>query len=178
MLKNKDNHIIEPLFSRDLIEKRVSEVAKQIAADFKGKKVLIIAVLNGSFIFCADLIRKLGGSFEVDFISLSSYSNMTSDGKVKLLSNFNQDLKDKNILIVEDIADTGNTLKFLCNLIEESNVKSISRCVLLDKRAARKTEVKIEYSCFNIEDNFVVGYGLDFNGLYRGLPYIGVLKIK
>jgi hypoxanthine phosphoribosyltransferase len=164
------------VFSKDIIQKRVCEVAFKISEDFKGKEVLIIAVLNGSFIFCADLVRSLNLKFVVDFVSLSSYSEFKSKGTVRIVSKFKESIIGKNVLILEDIVDTGITLDFLIKKILLKKPNSIKTCVLLDKKCMRKKEVPVEYSCFEINNDFVVGYGLDYNGFFRGLPYIVKLK--
>lgn len=175
-MKKEEKHIIEVLFSKDIIEEKVLEIAHKISNDFQDKDTLIIAVLKGSFIFCSDLIRNLNMNFAVDFISLSSYSGSVSKGKVKIVSNLREDPKGKDIIIVEDIADTGYTLDFLIKEISFKKPKSIKTCVLLDKKCARVKEVPLDYKCFEIGNDFVVGYGLDYKGFYRGLPYIGKLK--
>jgi hypoxanthine phosphoribosyltransferase len=168
---------MEVLFSKESIQKRVSEISAMITEDFKDKEVLIIAVLNGSFISCADLVRNLDLKLGVDFISVSSYAGTGSKGKVQMISGFkDENIKGKNVLIVEDIVDTGITLDFLLKEISSKAPQSIKTCVLLNKKCARKKEVPIEYSCFEMGNDFVVGYGLDHNGLFRGLPYIAKLK--
>jgi len=163
------------LFSKEQIEKRVCEIAEQISRDFKNKDVVVIAVLRGSFIFCADLLRKLDFDFVMDFISLSSYRGGVSEGKVKTISGLREDVSGKDVIIVEDIADTGVTLDFLFKELSLKNAKSVSACVLLDKKCARQKDVEIKYRCFEIGKDFVIGYGLDYNGLYRGLPYIAAM---
>jgi hypoxanthine phosphoribosyltransferase len=164
------------LFSKKTIEKRVSEIARKISKDFEGKDAAVIAVLNGSFIFCADIIRKLNIKFTVDFISLSSYQGTKSQGKIKEVFGLKDNIEGKDVLIVEDIVDSGNTLDFLFEKIYKKNPKSVKTCVLLDKSGARQKNVKAEYSCFKIRNDFVVGYGLDCDGFFRGLPYIAVLR--
>jgi hypoxanthine phosphoribosyltransferase len=172
----EEKYVIDVLLSEEEIQKRVSEVALQISKDFKGKEVLLVSVLNGSFIFCADLIRKMDIKCKIDFISVSSYVGLQSQGKVKVLSGFKEDSIGKDVIIVEDILDTGTTLDFLKKEIALKKPKSITTCVLLDKKCMRKTEVDVEYSCFEIGNDFVVGYGIDYNGFFRSLPYIGILK--
>jgi hypoxanthine phosphoribosyltransferase len=172
----REEYMMNVLFSEDMIQKRVSEVASKISEDFKDKEILIIAVLNGSFIFCADLVRNLNLKLAIDFISLSSYSGAQSKGKVRIISEFKEDIAGKDVLIVEDIVDTGITLDFLINEIASKKPNSIKTCVLLDKKCARTKEVPVEYSCFEIGNDFIVGYGLDYNGFFRGLPYIVKLK--
>jgi hypoxanthine phosphoribosyltransferase len=177
-MENKEKYAVDILFSKKLIQKKISEVALRISDDFRGKEFLLIAVLDGSFIFCADLVRDLNAKFTIDFISLKSYSSTQSQGGVKVISGLKEDadITNKNILIVEDIVDTGITLNFLIKELALKKPKDIKTCVLLDKKCARKKEVPIEYSCFEVDNDFIVGYGLDCNGLFRGLPYIGKLK--
>ncbi|GHT52151.1 hypoxanthine phosphoribosyltransferase [Endomicrobiia bacterium] len=176
MMNIEGKYVVDVLLSEEEIQKRVSEVALQISKDFKDKEVLLVSVLNGSFVFSADLIRKMDMKCKIDFISLSSYLGTHSQGKVKILSEFKEDIIGKDIIIIEDILDTGTTLDFLKREIAFKKPKSITTCVLLDKKCARKTEVDVEYSCFEIGNDFVVGYGIDYNGFFRGLPYIGILK--
>jgi hypoxanthine phosphoribosyltransferase len=166
---------ISPIFSESLIQKRISEVALQISENFKSKEILVVAVLNGSFIFCADLVRKINLKIAVDFVSLSSYCGMKSQCKVNVISGLKESVENKNVLIIEDIVDTGMTLDFLIREISLKNPKNIKTCVLLNKKVARKN-VSIDYSCFEVNNSFVVGYGLDYNGLFRGLPYIGKIE--
>ena len=178
MAKNKENYSIEALFSQDLIRQRVREIALQITKDYEDKNTLVIAVLKGSFVFCADLIRDLNFIFAFDFISLSSYSGAAAGEKVKVISNLKENPEGRDVIIIEDIADTGHTLEFLHKEIAAKNPKSIRTCVLLDKKCARVKNVPIDYIGFEIGNYFVIGYGLDYNGFFRGLPYIGILQIK
>ncbi|MCL2485383.1 MAG: hypoxanthine phosphoribosyltransferase [Endomicrobia bacterium] len=175
-MTKENKRIIEVLFSENLISKRVSEIAKLISCEYEGKKPLVIGVLKGSFIFCADLIRKLKFDCQVDFITLSSYCGTSSGGKVKLIANLKERVKNRDIIIVEDIVDTGITLDFLLQQLLLQKPKSVKTCVLLDKKPARIKEVPVEYSCFEVGKEFVVGYGLDYKGFYRNLSYIGILK--
>ncbi|MDR2191924.1 MAG: hypoxanthine phosphoribosyltransferase [Endomicrobium sp.] len=164
--------MVKILFSKDDIEKRVSEIAAQISRDFKGKDVVMVAVLRGSFVFFADLIRMLDFDFSVDFISLSSYIGTFSQGDVKKIYGLQENLSGKDVIIVEDIVDTGRTLDFLFKEFSFKNPRSLSACALLNKKCARIIDVPVKYFCFETGNDFVVGYGLDYNGLYRGLPYI------
>jgi hypoxanthine phosphoribosyltransferase len=172
----ENNYTIEMFISDQEIQKRIAEISLKIQMDFKNKNPLIIAVLKGSFIFCADLIRHLNPLYKVDFITLSSYSGQDSTGKVIVHKDIKTDIAGYDVIIVEDIVDTGLTMDFLKKDLIKRNPKSISVCALLDKKSKRKIPIDIEYVCFEIPDDFVVGFGLDYNGLYRGLPYIGILK--
>jgi hypoxanthine phosphoribosyltransferase len=167
---------VDVLISAEDIRKKVLEVGSQISRDYEGKNVLIIAVLNGSFIFCADLVRSLDLECKVDFISVSSYIGTQTQGKVKVVSGIKEDIIGKDVVIIEDIVDRGFTLDFLIKEISLKKPKSIKTCVFLDKKCAREKEVAVDYSCFEIGNDFVVGYGLDYNGFFRQLPYVGKIK--
>jgi hypoxanthine phosphoribosyltransferase len=172
----EEKYTVEVLLSEETIQKRVAEVADQISKDFKDKEVLLVSVLNGSFIFCADLVRKMSIKCKIDFISVSSYVSTQSQGKVKIVSGLKEDIIGKDVILIEDILDTGITLDFLKKEIAFKKPKSITTCAFLDKKCARKIEVDAEYRCFEVGNDFIVGYGLDCNGFFRGLPYIGRLK--
>ncbi|MDR1434154.1 hypoxanthine phosphoribosyltransferase [Candidatus Endomicrobiellum devescovinae] len=167
---------VDVLISAEDIRKKVLEVGAQISRDYEGKNVLIIAVLNGSFIFCADLVRSLDLECKVDFISVSSYIGTQTQGNVKVISGIKEDIIGKDVVIIEDIVDRGFTLDFLIKEISLKKPKSIKTCVFLDKKCAREKEVAVDYSCFEIGNDFVVGYGLDYNGFFRQLPYVGKIK--
>jgi hypoxanthine phosphoribosyltransferase len=170
----KTSKPIGEFISSDSIQKRVKELAVQINKDFQGQEVVIVGVLNGSFIFCADLVRHLTIPAQIEFVSLSSYEGTQSSGEVSFRLDVKQSLVGKNVIVVEDIVDTGLTISFLLKHMKLKQVKSLKLCSLLLKRARLKTEVAIDYLGFDIEDKFVIGYGLDFDGNYRELPYIGV----
>lgn len=175
-MTREGNFTIEVILPERQIRKKTFEIASKISRDYKNKDLVIIAVLKGSFIFCADLIRNLDVRCVIDFIRISSYVGTQSAVKVKVISDFKEDLSGKDVLIVEDIVDTGATLDFLINEISLKNPKSIETCAFLDKRCTRQKEVSLAYSCFEMKDDFVVGYGLDYNGFFRGLPYVGRIK--
>ena len=178
MTNNKEKYSIEVLFPQALIQKRIREIASQITSEYEDKNTLIIAVLKGSFVFCADLVRNLNFIFAFDFISLSSYSGAATGGKVKIISGLKENPEGRDVIIIEDIADTGHTLDFLHKELAAKKPKSIRTCVLLDKKCARVKDVPIEYAGFEIGNDFVIGYGLDYNGFFRGLPYIGILRLN
>lgn len=167
--KNVDVYI-----SQDQIAKRVAELGEMINRDYQNQEVVLVCVLNGSFIFCADLIRQIKVPVQVEFVSLSSYEGTESSGQVSFRLDVKQSLDDKNVIIVEDIVDTGLTINFLIKHMKLKNLKSLKLCSLLLKRARLKAEVPVDYLGFDIPDKFVIGYGLDFDGRYRELPYIGV----
>lgn len=161
------------LISEEKIKKRVAELAKRISKDYRKKgKLLIVGILKGSAIFLSDLVRKLNIDCEIDFISIRSYDGKNSSGVVQLILDLYDNPVGKNILIVEDIVDTGRTLKFLKENLLTRKAKSVKICVLLNKVGRRKTKIKIDYKGFDVPNKFIVGYGLDYNEKYRNLPYI------
>ena len=165
------------LISEKDIRKAVKKMGKQISKDYDGKNLMLVAVLKGSVIFMADLMRAISIPINIDFMSVSSYGGGTkTSGVVKILKDLDHDLSGKDILIVEDILDSGMTLSYLKSLLEQRNVNSIRIATLLDKPERRVADVKADYFCFTVPDEFVVGYGLDYDQQYRHLPYIGVLK--
>ncbi len=167
----------EILFSRDEIQKRVKEIAAQISKDYAGRELIIIGVLRGAFIFMADLIREISIPCRVDFARLASYgAGSESSGKVVMTKDIETSIKDRDILIVEDIVDTGLTMQYLVEWLKERNPRSLKTCVFLDKRKRRKISFEAEYVGFTIDDGFVVGYGLDFNEKYRFSPDIYIIK--
>lgn len=167
----------EVLYSRDVIEKRVKELAEAISRDYEGKELIVIGILKGAFIFMADLIRFLSIPCRVDFVRLASYgADASSSGKVVMTKDIETSIKDQDILIVEDIVDTGLTLSFLVNWLKERNPRSLKVCAFLDKRKRRKTPFEADYVGFTIDDGFIVGYGLDFNEKARFLPDVCVMK--
>ena len=165
------------LLDDETIQKRVKELADQISEDYKDEKVMFIGILKGSIAFMADLMKAMSIDIQIDFMAVSSYGASTkSTGVVRILKDLDADIKDKNILIIEDIIDTGTTLKYLMGYLQSRGPKSIKICSLLDKPDRRKADIKADYIGFTIPDEFVVGYGLDYAEWCRGLPYIGILK--
>ncbi len=174
MLEHDIDHI---LFSEEQLKARVAEIAAQIDKDYEGKEPLLISILRGSFVFMADLVRQIHVPCTVDFMAVSSYGSGTiSSGQVKIVKDLSEPIEGKDILVVEDILDSGNTLSYLFKLLEARHPASIRLCTLLDKPERRTKPVAVQYSGFSIPDEFVVGYGLDYDEKYRNLPYIGVLK--
>jgi len=164
------------LLSGDEIQKRVAEMAAEIRRDFPGD-LHLVAVLKGAFVFLSDLVRQMDGHVSLDFMAVSSYAKATtSSGEVKVLKDVDTRLEGRNVIIVEDIVDTGLTLMYLQDILRARNPKSLGTACLLSKPSRRKIDVKVEYIGFTIEDRFVVGYGLDYAEQYRNLPYIGVLS--
>ena len=165
------------LISEKDIKKAVKKMGKQISKDNADKNLMLVAVLKGSIIFMGDLMREISIPLNIDFMSVSSYGGGTkSSGVVKIIKDLDHDLSGKDILIVEDILDSGMTLSYLKKILSQRNVASIRIATLLDKPERRIADVTADYFCFTVPDEFVVGYGLDFDQQYRHLPYIGVLK--
>ena len=165
------------LFSEQQIEEIVSRLGAEISRDYQGKNLLLVGILKGSVVFMADLMREIDLPCNIDFMAVSSYGSGTkSSGVVKIIKDLDQSIEGKDLLIVEDILDSGMTLSYLSNLLRQRNVSSIRIATLLDKPERRVADVKADYFCFTVPDEFVVGYGLDFDQQYRHLPYIGVLK--
>jgi hypoxanthine phosphoribosyltransferase len=167
----------EILFPKAVIERRVGELAAQISGDYMGKELLIVGILNGAFVFMADLIRALDVPCTVDFVRMASYgSGSLSSGEVLIRKDLEKPVAGRDILIVEDIVDTGLTLSRLVEILRERNPASLRVCTFLDKRERRRVPFEADYVGFPIPDAFVVGYGLDYNEQYRFLPDVRVLK--
>ena len=162
------------LFSKEVIQKRVKELGEQISKDFHGEELVVIGVLKGSFIYCADLIRELNLPVHLEFMSVSSYEGTESTGNLRINLDINVDVAGKNVLLVEDIVDTGLTISSLVESFKKKNPKTLKVSSLLYKPARLEHKVEIDYLAFEIEDHFVIGYGLDFNGRFRELPYVGI----
>ena len=165
------------LFTEEELKARVAEIAARIDKDYAGKEPMLISVLRGSFIFMADLARAITLPCTVDFMAVSSYgSGTTSSGQVKITKDLSENIEGRDIVVVEDILDSGNTLAYLLQILQARRPASIRLCTLLDKPSRRVKPVQADYVGFPVEDLFVVGYGLDYAERYRNLPYIGVLK--
>lgn len=169
MTPNVDSYLEEAK-----IQKRVAELGEQITKDYLDQDLVVVGILNGSFMFTADLVRHIKTPHEIDFISVSSYgAGTTSSGQVEMELDFRKQIKDRHVLLVEDIVDTGTTLSFLRPFLEERGPASVKLASLLHKPSRTKHPVEINYLGFEIDDLFVVGYGLDLDGMYRELPFIG-----
>lgn len=165
------------LISEAEIKERVKSLAAEIEKDFNHEPIFLIVVLKGSFMFAADLMREMKGDIKVDFISVSSYSDQTeSTGKVRLLKDLDDNITNQNVLIIEDIIDSGLTLDFLRGHLKMHKPKRIKICTLLDKPERRKVDLPVDYVGFVIPDEFIVGYGIDYAQMYRNLPYIATVK--
>ena len=174
---NMDQDILKILLSEGEIKARVQEMGDELYDAFQDKNPMFVGVLNGCFIFMADLVRAAQLKSELEFIGVSSYKNSTkSSGVVQITRDLQRDISGRNIIIVEDILDSGNTLAFLKNYLMTKGAASITIATLLDKPARREKPIKADYVGFVVPDEFVVGYGLDYAQQYRNMPYIGVLK--
>lgn len=172
-----ENDILKVLISQDELSKKVCELGAKITEDYKDKNLLMVSVLKGSVVFMADLMRAVKTNCQIDFMSVSSYGNsQQTSGVVKIVKDLDINLAGLDLLIVEDILDSGMTLSYIKNMLLERNPNSIKICTLLDKPERRKADVIADYKGFQVPDEFVVGYGLDYAEKYRNLPYIGVLK--
>ena len=165
------------LLSSNVVQKRIEDLGYDITKDYQGSSLVVVCVLKGSFIFAADLIRHIDCNMQIDFVRLASYgSQMESSGSVTLISDIDINIENKNVLVVEDIIDTGLTINFLKKMLSRRNPKSLKVVCLLNKRARRKFNASPDYIGFEIGDDFVVGYGLDFDGYYRNLS--NIVKVK
>ena len=171
-----ENDIQEILYTRADIYKRVSEIGAQITEDFRDKDPVFVGVLKGCFIFMADLMRCVNIKCSMDFMAVSSYKGTTSTGAVSINKDLSETIEGRHVILVEDILDSGVTLNYLKNYLLVRKPASITIATLMDKPSRRKADIYADYSCFEVPDAFVVGYGLDYNERYRNLPYIGILK--
>ena len=176
-MKTQTNEIERELISAEQIAKRIKEVAADLDAYYDGKELIAICVLKGSIIFFADLLRAMHTPVSMEFMKVSSYgSGTTSSGKLSVALDILANIEGKHVLIVEDIIDSGNTMYGLMNMLRTRNPADIRMVTLLDKPSRRTADISPDYTCFEIEDEFVIGYGLDYAEKYRDLPYVGVLS--
>ena len=177
-MHDMNNDIAKVLISEEQLQAKVAELGAQISRDYEGKDLLLVSILKGSVVFMADLMRAITEPCSIDFMVVSSYggANTTSTGLVKIVKDLDQDLSGKDVLIVEDILDTGVTLSNLVPMLKMRNPNSVKICTILDKPSRRKADIQPDYEGFQVPDEFVVGYGLDYDEKYRNLPYVGVLK--
>ena len=174
-----ENYLEEVFLKSEDIAKIVKRLGEEITNDYKDKNLLLLGILKGSIMFMSDLMKEIKlHDCEIDFMCLSSYEGTSSTGKVNVLKDLNKDVKNYDILIVEDILESGYTLKKVVQILKEKNPESIKICTLLDKPHRRKVEIEADYVGIKIPDKFVIGYGMDYNEKYRNLPFIGVLNRK
>lgn len=172
-----DEDVKKILYTEEMIKERVKSLAQEISDDYGDEEILAVAILKGASVFFTDLVREIKKPLKMNFMVLSSYGSSTvSTGAVRILYDLEEDIAGKNVLIVEDIVDTGLTLHYLTKTLKSRNPKSLKVCCFLDKKERRKIEFTPDYIGFNIPDHFVIGYGLDYAELYRNLKYIGILK--
>lgn len=169
---------IRTLLTEDEVDAKIQEIGEQISKDYAGKQVHLVCVLKGGAFFMCELAKRITVPVSMDFMSVSSYGNETkSSGVVKIVKDLDEPLKDKDVIIVEDIVDSGRTLSYLLEMLRDRGPKSLALCTLLDKPERRVIDVKVDYTGFQIPDEFVIGYGLDYDQKYRNLPYIGVVEL-
>jgi hypoxanthine phosphoribosyltransferase len=169
------DEIAEILFTEEQIRNRVQDLARQITDDYRERRLVLVSILRGSVFFATDLARHIDLPLSMDFLSISSYGE-DSEGVVRITKDLEENIAGKDVLVIEDIVDTGFTVKYLLRTLGGRNPKSIEVCTLLDRRARRIIDIELKYIGFEIPDKFVVGYGLDYRQRYRNLPYIGVVK--
>ena len=167
--------IKEVLYSEEEIRDKVKELGERITEDYKGKNLFLLGILKGCVPFMADIMRSIDLELEYDFMDVSSYQGTRSMGEVRILKDISTSIVDKDILIVEDIIDTGVTLSYLTKILKSRGARSIEIVTMLSKPSRRKVELPVKYNGYEIDDHFVIGYGMDYNERFRGLPYIGIL---
>lgn len=173
----KNNDVEKILISEEELSLRIKELGKKISEDYKGEDILAIGILKGSVVFLSDLIRNISNNVSIDFMTVSSYGNSAvSSGELKIKKDLDADIEGKNVLIVEDIIDSGVTLSKLKELLLKRNPDSLKICTLLNKPERRTAEIDVDYIGFDIPNEFIIGYGLDYAEKYRELPFVGVLK--
>lgn len=166
----------KPLFTVDKIQTRVKELAEQISNDYAGTEILSVGILKGAFMFFSDLVKAIQTPMDIDFLIASSYAKTQSTGKIRLHADLRADIKDRHVLLIEDIVDTGLTLKYINDMLLSRNPASLKICAFLDKKDRRETDIPLDYVGFEIPNEYVVGYGLDYENQFRNLPYIAVFK--
>ena len=171
----KEDLYPEPFITADEIRKKVNELASRISSDYEGKDLVVVGILKGAWVFMADLVRKISLPVRCDFMRLSSYHGTETTGRVEVLMDTTESLEGKDVLIVEDIVDTGITMDYLLELLHKRGVRSVEICALLDKPSRRLVDVLIKYVGFTVPDEFIVGYGLDLDQEFRNLAYIGLI---
>lgn len=170
-------HHVETLISEEEVTAKIKEIGKKISDEYQGKSLHMICVLKGGSFFMCELAKRISVPVSIDFMSVSSYGSETkSSGVVKIVKDLDESIAGKDVLVVEDIVDSGRTLSYLMEMLKDRKPASLKLCTLLDKPEGRVVDVKVDYTCFEIPDKFVVGYGLDYDQVYRNLPYIGMVE--
>ncbi|MBI4687033.1 MAG: hypoxanthine phosphoribosyltransferase [Nitrospirae bacterium] len=176
-LSEEDKLIVsKPFLSTEQIQQRIKELSAEISRDYEGKKLLSVGILRGAFMFFADLVRSIQVPMEVDFLNVSSYVKAETSGEIKIHTDLRENIRGKDILLIEDIVDTGLTLNYIKNMLLERQPASLRICAFLDKKPRRKADVALDYVGFEIPDEYIVGYGLDYDNKFRNLPYIAIFK--
>lgn len=174
-----EKHHVNVLLSEEEVDKKIKELGEQISKDYAGKEVHLVCVLKGGSFFMCELAKRITVPVSLDFMSVSSYGGDTkSSGVVKIVKDLDESIVGKDVLVVEDIIDSGRTLSYLLEMLNDRNPNSLKLCTLLDKPDRRVVDVNIDYTAFQVPDQFVVGYGLDYDQKYRNLPYIGVVEFE
>ena len=170
---------VEVLLSEEVVDARIREIGEQISKDYAGKQVHLVGVLKGSVFFICELAKRITVPVTMDFMSVSSYGSDTkSSGVVRIVKDLDESIKGKDVIVIEDIVDSGNTLSYLLEMLNDRKPASLRLCTLLDKPERRRKPVHVDYTGFQIPDEFVVGYGLDYDQTYRNLPYVGIVKFE
>lgn len=178
-ISNFENYLSEVLISEETLQNRIAELGEEISRDYAGKELLLVCILRGGVMFLTDLMRNLSIPHMIDFMAISSYGSGArhSSGHVRITMDLTSDIHGMNVLLVEDIIDSGHTISSVLEMLETRQPKSLKVCSLLDKTSRRETDVPIHYWGFNIEDKFVFGYGLDLDEYHRNLPFVGVVDL-
>lgn len=166
----------KPLFTVEQIQARVKEIAAKISEDYEGKELITIGILKGAFMFFSDIVKLIQTPIDIDFLIASSYTGTHSTGEIKVHCDLREDIKDRHVLLIEDIVDTGLTVKYIKDMLLSKNPASLKICAFLDKKARRKVDINLDYIGFEIPNEYVVGYGLDYENKFRNLPYIAIFK--
>ncbi len=166
----------KPFLTTEQIQNKVKDLADTISEDYEGKQILVIGILKGAFMFLSDIVKLIQVPMDIDFLIASSYVKTESSGEMSMHADLRDDIRDKHVLLIEDIVDTGITLNYIKKLLAERNPASLKICTFLDKKSCRKVDVDLDYVGYQIPDHYVVGYGLDYEGNYRNLPYIAIFK--
>jgi hypoxanthine phosphoribosyltransferase len=166
----------KPFLTAEQIQNKVKELADAISRDYEGKQILVIGILKGAFMFLSDIVKVIQVPMDIDFLIASSYVKTQSSGEMQIHADLREDIRDRHVLLMEDIVDTGITLNYIKKLLSERNPASLKICTFLDKISCRKVDIDLDYIGYQIPDHYVVGYGLDYENKYRNLPYIAVFK--
>lgn len=171
------NHKIKELLSEEKVDDRIRQLGEQISKDYEGEEIFLICTLKGASFFACELAKRINLPLTLDFIAVASYGDGTqSSGEVRMIKDLDESIEGKNVIVIEDIVDTGRTLSYLMEILQKRNPKTLKLCSLLDKPERRVVDIKADYTGFQVPDLFVVGYGLDYAQKYRNLPYIGVVE--